>query len=145
MSAAVYLETSAVLRWLFGEPGALAIAQSIEETVEPVCSALTLLEAHRALVRAERERRYRGRRFHLLRGQLGEASADWSVLEITPDIRMRAAEPFTIEPVRTLDAIHLSTALLFARAFPGLSVLTFDERIVSNLEPLGLLRTGIET
>lgn len=142
--SAVYLETSAVLRWLFGEPGAPAIARRIEETADPVCSALTLLEAHRALVRVERERRYRGRRFGLLRGQLGEASADWNVLEITPDIRIRAAEPFPIEPVRTLDAIHLATALLFARAFPDLSVLTFDERIVSNLEPLGLLRTAIE-
>lgn len=142
--SAVYLETSAVLRWLFGEPEASAIARRIQETAEPVCSALTLLEGHRALVRAERERRSWDRRPRLLRRQLGEASAGWNVLEITPDIRTRAAEPFPIEPVRTLDAIHLASALHVARAFPGLSVLTFDERIVSNLEPLGLLRAAID-
>ena len=142
--SAVYLETSAVLRWLFGEPDAPAIARRIQEATEPVCSALTLLEAQRALVRVERERRRWGRPSRLLRRQLGEASADWNVLEITPDIRIRAAEPFPVEPVRTLDAIHLATALHVARAFPGLSVFTFDERIVSNLEPLGLVRTAVE-
>ncbi len=141
---ALYLETSAVLRWLLGEPDAPGIARRIQETAEPVCSVLTILEAHRALVRAERKRPARGRQFRLLRRQLGEASGDWNVLEMTPDIRVRAGEPFPIEPVRTLDAIHLATALHFARAFPGLSVLTFDERIASNLEPLGLLRATIE-
>jgi hypothetical protein len=40
--------------------------------------------------------------------------------------------------VRTLDAIHLATALRFATTFPALPVLTFDERILANLEPLGL-------
>jgi hypothetical protein len=62
------------------------------------------------------------------------------VLEITPSICVRAGEPFPVEPVRTLDAIHLATALHFGSAFPSLSVLTFAERILVNLEPLGLLR-----
>jgi predicted nucleic acid-binding protein len=141
---AVYLETSAVLRWLFGEPAAPAIARRIQEASEPVCSVLTILEAQRALVRAERERRSWGRRLRLLRRQLGEASADWNLLEITPEIRTRAAHSFPVEPVRTLDAIHIATALHVAAAFPSLSVLTFDERILSNLEPLGLLRAAVE-
>ena len=60
------------------------------------------------------------------------------MLEITSDIRIRAGEPFPVEPVRTLDAIHLASALRFATTFPALPVLTFDERILANLEPLGL-------
>jgi predicted nucleic acid-binding protein len=135
---AVYLETSAVLRWLFGEPEAPKIVNSVREAAEPVCSALTLLEAQRALTRAERERPSRARNIRLLRRQLAEASADWDMMEITPDIRLRAGEPFPVEPVRTLDAIHLATALRFAGAFPGLPVLTFDQRILANLEELGL-------
>ena len=137
---AVYLETSAVLRWLLGESDALEIAALIQETAEPVCSNLTILETQRALVRAERERPSRRRQLGLLRRELAEASVDWNVLEITPEVCVRAGEPFPVEPVRTLDAIHLATALHFARAFPGLFVLTFDERIVVNLEPLGLRR-----
>ena len=135
---ALYLETSAVVRWLFGEPNAPEIARCIQETAEPLSSALTILETQRVLARAERGRPSRGRQLRLLRHLLGEASADWNLLEITPDIRIRAGEPFPIEPVRTLDAIHLASALQFARAFPDLRVLTFDERILANLEPLGL-------
>jgi len=135
---AVYLETSAVLRWLFGEPDAARIAQCIRETTEALCSSLTLLEALRALARAERERPSRVPQIRLLRRRLAEASADWDLLEMTSDIRIRAGEPFPIEPVRTLDAIHLATALQFAKAFPGLPVLTFDKRILANLGPLGL-------
>jgi predicted nucleic acid-binding protein len=142
--SAVYLETSAVLRWLFGEPESQRIARRIQDAVEPVCSVLTILEVHRALVRADRERRSRRRNVHLLRRQLEEASTDWNVLEITPDIRIRAGEPFPVEPVRTLDAIHLATALRFAKALPALSMLTFDVRILSNLEPLGLSRATLE-
>ncbi len=66
------------------------------------------------------------------------------MLEITADIRIRAGEAFPVEPVRTLDAIHLATALQFARALPGLSVLTFDRRILANLEPLGLLAATVD-
>ena len=137
---AVYLETSAVLRWLFGEPDARRIAERIQDAPEPVCSVLTILEANRALVRGERERPARSRKLRLLRSRLREASLDWNLLEITPDIQVRAGEPFPIEPIRTLDAIHLATALRFATAFPGLPVLTFDERILANLGSLGLTR-----
>jgi predicted nucleic acid-binding protein len=137
---AVYLETSAVVRWLFGEPDSPRIARCIEQSTEPLCSALTLLETQRALIRAERERPSRARRIRRLRGQFAEASADWHLLEITPDVRARAGEPFPVEPVRTLDAIHLATALQFAGAFPGLPVLTFDAQILANLLPLGLGR-----
>jgi predicted nucleic acid-binding protein len=142
--SAVYLETSAVLRWLLGEPEAPAIARRIEETAEPVASTLTILEAQRALLRAERERPSRRRRPGLLQRRLTQAAANWNVLEITADIRIRAGEAFPVEPVRTLDAIHLATALQFSRALPGLSVLTFDRRILANLEPLGLLPATVD-
>ncbi len=136
--SAVYLETSAVVRWLLGEPDAPRIVRCIEESTEPLCSSLTILGTQRALARAERERPSRVQQIRRLRRQLGEVSADWHLLEITPGIRIRAGEPFPIEPVRTLDAIHLATALQFANAFPGLPVLTFDQRILANLDPLGL-------
>ena len=135
---AVYLETSAVIRWLLEEPGSPRIARCIAEAAEPLCSALTLLETQRTLTRAERERPSHVRQIRRLLGQFREASAEWDLLEITPDIRIRAGVPFPVGPVRTLDAIHLATALRFATAFPALPVLSFDERILANLSPLGL-------
>jgi hypothetical protein len=59
-------------------------------------------------------------------------------MEITGEIRVRAAEAFPVESVRTLDAVHLATVLEFARVFPDISVLSTDSRILANLEPLGL-------
>jgi hypothetical protein len=40
--------------------------------------------------------------------------------------------------VRTPDAIHLSTALEFAQAFPEIGMLSLDRRIRDNAEVLGL-------
>ncbi len=45
---------------------------------------------------------------------------------------------FPVEPIRTLDALHLASALELLRLFPDLTVLSFDRRIVENLAPLGL-------
>ena len=43
-----------------------------------------------------------------------------------------------VEPVRSLDAIHLATALEFTKVVATLGVLSFDTRITDNLDPLGL-------
>ncbi len=43
------------------------------------------------------------------------------------------------EPVRALDALHLATALEYATAFDGLSVLSFDLRVAANVPLLGLV------
>jgi hypothetical protein len=40
--------------------------------------------------------------------------------------------------VRTLDALHLATALLFMQAFPDLQMLTIDQRIYVNSQALGI-------
>lgn len=134
----VYAETSAVLGWLLGEQDPLQPAAAIDSAEKIVTSVLTLLEASRGILRAANERRLEGAHAFHLRGLLTRAASAWDLMEITADIRARAAEPFPFEPVRTLDAIHLATALEFAKVFPEISVLTLDERISANLEPLGL-------
>ena len=49
-------------------------------------------------------------------------------MAVTDGVLARAGSPFPVEPVRTLDAIHLATALELATAFPDLRVLSFDRR-----------------
>lgn len=75
---------------------------------------------------------------HRSRGLLTRESAKWTLFELTGSISDRAGEPFPIEPVRSLDAIHLATALETQEIYPDLGVLTFDQRIIDNLVPLGL-------
>lgn len=43
-----------------------------------------------------------------------------------------------VEPVRSLNAVHLASAIELLAAYPDLMVLSFDDRIIANLEPLGL-------
>ena len=60
-------------------------------------------------------------------------------MEITKEIREGASQPFPVEPVRSLDAIHLSTALEFLKIYPEMKVLSFDKRINDNIPSLGLV------
>jgi predicted nucleic acid-binding protein len=136
--SAVYLETSAALAWLLGEPDASRVINILEGTDEVVTSVLTLIEIQRAFIRAEASGMIsEADRFRLL-GLLNETQFQWTLMEITAEVQERACGKFPVESVRTLDAIHLSTALEFLKVFPETSVLSLDQRIVSNLQPLGL-------
>jgi predicted nucleic acid-binding protein len=140
----VYAETSAVLGWLLGEESLRQPAAVIDSAERVVTSVLTLLEASRGILRAANQNRLAAADASRLRGLLARAASGWDLLEITPDIRTRAAEAFPVEPVRTLDAVHLATMLDFVTVFPEISVLSFDARILANLEPLGLPRASPE-
>lgn len=134
----VYLETSALLAWLFGEPYGTLVAKSIDRSGLVIASVLTLLETERALIRAETQRALGARDTQVLRGLVARARSGWMLMELSPEVLARAAQPFPVEPVRTLDAIHLATALVFLKAYPDLRVLSQDRRIVANVEALGL-------
>ncbi|OGP87951.1 MAG: hypothetical protein A2156_01605 [Deltaproteobacteria bacterium RBG_16_48_10] len=45
--------------------------------------------------------------------------------------------PFPREPIRTMDALHLASALLLRSAISGLTMLSLDERIRTNALELG--------
>lgn len=134
----VYLETSAVLAWLFAEKRSASVPERVDAAEVVVTSSLTLAEAERALVRAETGGLLRGGDGQRLRGLLETAAAGWMSMEVSQEILRRAARPFPVEPLRTLDAIHLATALAFTMTFADLAVLTFDSRVEKNATALGL-------
>ena len=138
----LYAETSAVLAWLLGEKSPRQPAAAIDSAERVVTSVLTLLEASRGILRAANERRLTAADASRLKGLLARSATGWDLMEITEDIRVRAAEAFPVEPVRTLDAVHLATMLDFAKVFPEMSILSLDARIIANLDPLGLPRAG---
>ena len=140
----VYAETSAVLAWLLGEEGSRRPAAILDSAEKVVTSVLTLLEASRGILRAANQGRLTAADASRLKGLLARSAVGWDLMEMTPDIRARAAEAFPVEPIRTLDAVHLATMLDFARLFPEVSVLSFDARIIANLEPLGLSEASKE-
>ncbi|HEX6850933.1 MAG TPA: type II toxin-antitoxin system VapC family toxin [Candidatus Polarisedimenticolaceae bacterium] len=135
---AVYLETSALLSWLLGEPEAGKVAGVVDAADAVVTSSLTFVEAERALSRAVVERILREADARKLRGVLRRQRAGWIVMAITDPVLDRAGRTFPVEPLRTLDAIHLSTALAFTEAFAELKLVTFDRRIGENAGALGI-------
>jgi predicted nucleic acid-binding protein len=134
----VYAETSAVLRWLFAQEGGEPAREALARAKQVTSSRLTLIETRRVIRRAERERRVSAAEAADLSALFGRAAATWAVLEISAEVAHRASEGFPREPVRTLDAIHLASALVLRRAFPDLAVLASDARIRENVTELGL-------
>ena len=134
----VYVETSAVLAWLLGEPGADDVRSAVDAATRVVTSSLTVTETERALVRAEHGKVVTAGDAQRLRGLLHRAKLAWMTMGLSSEVLTRAGQPFPVEPVRTLDAIHLATALAFTKAYPDLHILTLDHRIANNAQPLGL-------
>jgi predicted nucleic acid-binding protein len=66
------------------------------------------------------------------------AASHWHVLRIGPEVVDRARRSFRGEPIRTLDAIHLASAVVARSAVPGLQLLSLDERIRKAANGLGL-------
>ena len=59
------------------------------------------------------------------------------IVSVTEAILVRAARPFPIEPVRTLDAIHLATAEALGDVPALVTVTTRDFRVRDNAIALG--------
>ena len=71
------------------------------------------------------------------RAHLNAAAAHWHLCRLSLDIVDRARRPFPSEPVRTLDAIHLASALAVRPTVPSMELLSLDDRIRRAGEQLG--------
>lgn len=133
----VYAETSAVLRWLFNEDAGEQILTELQKAEKVVCSRLTLIETRRVIRRALTESRLTEAEADGLLTAFGQAAARWAILEVSDKVAQRAEERFPVEPVRSLDAIHLASAMILRESLPDLLILSTDERIRFNAHQLG--------
>jgi uncharacterized protein with PIN domain len=134
----VYLESSALLAWLFDEPDAARVIRAVDQAEVVATSSLTIVEAERAIHRAVARRLIKEAAAQRLRGWLTHERSNWITMALTADVLTRAGRAFPVEPVRTLDAIHLATALAFTEALPDLKMLALDRRVLENATSLGL-------
>ena len=136
--SALYAESSAILRWLLGHGEGPAIQRSLASADSIVTSALTGVEVTRTLRRLAAVRQISTGDGERILAIYATAARHWKVHSITDAVLTRASEPFPVEPIRSLDAIHLATALLYNREAPLAGVLTSDERMRDNADALGL-------
>jgi len=122
----IYLDSAAVVKLAHAEPESGALRRWLDERAETgwISSVLTEIEAFRALAR------YAPAAVSRLPAVLDQID----LIDLDPRIRILAqAEPAT---VRSLDAIHLGTAL---HSRPGLtSFVTYDQRLLDAAQTAGL-------
>jgi predicted nucleic acid-binding protein len=123
--------------WLFAEPGAADCARLLGEAALVVASDLTLIECDRTMIRAEAATQLLPAAAAERKAALSRAAAHWSVFRLDGEVVERARRAFPNEPIRTLDAIHLATALVGRSAIGDLTLLSLDERVRENGRALG--------
>ena len=61
----------------------------------------------------------------------------WIIQPVDEAIWRRCSRPFPVEPVRTLDALHVATIERLSAAIEGLVILSTDGRVRANAQALG--------
>lgn len=134
----LYAESSAVLAWLLGEGSGTTIRAMLESADMVIASDLTLVECERVLIRATALGEMTEAIAAARRSALNTAAARWHIAHLGREVIERARRPFPVEPVRTLDALHLATTLATRAAVADLELLSLDSRIRAAATALGL-------
>lgn len=135
----LYAESSAALAWLLEQQHAELVADTLAQAELVIASDLTLIECDRVLIRAVALDKLQESDAVDRQARLNAVSTRWTLLALDEEIIERARRPFPAEPVRTLDAIHLASALTARRALPDLAMLSLDGRVRRAADRLGFV------
>jgi predicted nucleic acid-binding protein len=135
----LYAESSAALAWLLEQEHGELVARTLEQAELIIASDLTLIECDRVLIRALMLNELHESDAVQRQGRLNAVSTRWTLLALDEEIIERARRPFPSEPVRTLDAIHLASALTARKAVADLAMLSLDDRVRRAADRLGFL------
>jgi len=126
MARYVYLDASAIVKLVVVEPETAALERDLADRAGLFCSRLGAAE----VIRAARRRANR----RVLQ-QTDDVLDALVLMDVTPPILKRAAE-LAPDDLRTLDAIHLATAL--SVGIPDLDFVTYDDRLARAARSQGL-------
>jgi hypothetical protein len=129
-SGPLYAETSAVLRVLAEGDQALATILALAGKI--VTSALTFVEAERGMRRAVSDGRLSAAKHREGQRWLAQFGRSCEIIQITDAVLERARQQFPVEPVRTLDALHLATLKLWDEQVGSVTVLSTDRCVRDN-------------
>jgi predicted nucleic acid-binding protein len=130
-----YIESSALVAALL-EHDAEAL-KSLRARSRQITSALTLAEVARAIVRARVGERLTPEAERAAVRALRQFERRCYVVAVTDDVLARVRRPFPVEPVRTLDAVHLATVESLGEPPQLMSIVTRDHRVRENAKALG--------
>lgn len=130
-----YLDTSALLRLVLREPGALVDLRSCEALVS---SELLVVEALRTIDRLRLQGALSVEQAASRRVTVTEWLEAVDLVLLRPPVLARASDPFPI-PLGTLDALHLATALVWRdRMRRALVMATHDDALALAARAFGI-------
>jgi len=135
----LYAESSAPLAWLLEQEYGELVADTLGQAALIIASDLTLIECDRVLIRAVVLDELHESDAVQRQARLTAVSTRWTLLALDEEIIERARRPFPSEPVRTLDAIHLASALTARKAVSDLAMLSLDGRVRRAADSLGFV------
>jgi predicted nucleic acid-binding protein len=130
-----YIESSALVAALLEHD--TAVIAKVSRGTEQVTSALTIAETARAIIRARTSGRLSAEAERAAVRGLRTFERRCYILDVDPAVLDRVRRPFPVEPIRTLDAVHLATVDLLGEPPALVTVVTRDSRVRQNAEALG--------
>jgi predicted nucleic acid-binding protein len=130
-----YVESSALVAALLEHDTAVMTPRPIG--TQHVTSALTLAEAGRAIIRARASGRLTQAEEQEAVRALRGFERRCFILDVDRAVLARVGRPFPVEPIRTLDAVHLATMELLGEPPPLVTVVSRDARVRDNARALG--------
>jgi predicted nucleic acid-binding protein len=110
-----YFDTSVLMKRYVKENGS-SLARSLMRRYQFLSSALCSVEAVSALCRRKNEKELTEKNFEVIASRMNKDRGLWELVELSPLVLTRAEELVQSTGVRTLDAIHLASALTFQAA-----------------------------
>jgi predicted nucleic acid-binding protein len=135
-----YLDSSVVLRVLFGQPDALPDWKRIERAVS---SELIRVECLRAIDRLRIRVRLDERALGRQRAAMIETLDTIEMVTLDGPVLGRASDPFPTS-IGTLDAIHLATALGIRERVPSMIFATHDDELGLAASAMGFEVHGLK-
>jgi len=130
-----YMESSALVAALLERDA--AVVKKLPRGTQQVTSALTIAEAGRAIIRARATGRLTAGEEQAAVRALRTFERRCFILDLDRAVLDRVRRPFPVEPIRTLDAVHLATAELLGEPPSLITIITRDGRVRENAEALG--------
>ena len=135
----VYVDSSVALRIALGSDGAL---KGWQQWSPAVSSGLIEVECLRTLDRLRLAYSIRDSDLAARREWIYELIARLDVIEVSPAVLARAAQPLPV-PLRTLDAIHLATAMLWRESeHAEVTIATHDAALALAARAMGFRTLG---
>ncbi|MHB8512333.1 MAG: type II toxin-antitoxin system VapC family toxin [Actinomycetota bacterium] len=134
----VYVDSSVLLRVVLGEPGRLKTWHRISNLVS---SAIIRAECLRTIDRARLRLDLEDESVMEQRELVLDALRSFQFVSVDESVLLRAADPFPTS-LGTLDAIHLSSALLARSQFDDLLLATHDRELAIAARAVGFTVQG---